>query len=72
MAKFPAILKEAGAHALVLDLDASDETVKATAEQAIAIFGHVDVLVNNAGSGAPGKNQLFPRRIILRPPTKTT
>ena len=48
--KFPLVLKEAGAHLLVLDLDESDEIVQKAAADAIAAYGHVDVLVNNAGN----------------------
>jgi NAD(P)-dependent dehydrogenase (short-subunit alcohol dehydrogenase family) len=50
LAKFPTVLEEAGAQPLVLDLDTSDELVQQAAEEALRIYGHVDVLVNNAGS----------------------
>lgn len=48
--KFPAALKEAGAHPLVLDLNDTDANIRAAAETAIKVHGRVDVLVNNAGS----------------------
>jgi NAD(P)-dependent dehydrogenase (short-subunit alcohol dehydrogenase family) len=54
ISKFPTTLKNAGVSPLVLDLDASDEIVKRAAEDAIRIYGHVDVLVNNAGTTHPG------------------
>jgi NAD(P)-dependent dehydrogenase (short-subunit alcohol dehydrogenase family) len=54
LARFPAALNEAGARALELDLDASDEVVQQAAENAIRIYDHVDVLVNNAGSNLFG------------------
>ena len=47
--KFPAPLRELGAHPLVLDLTHSDEVVQQAAEEAIKVYGHVDVLVNSAG-----------------------
>ena len=52
--KFPAELKERGARPLVLDLDSSDEAIQTAAREAIQIFGHVDVLVNNAASNLHG------------------
>ena len=54
LAKFPAVLNEAGARPLVLDLDSSDDSVQRAAEEAIHIYGHVDVLVNNAGNNTTG------------------
>lgn len=48
------MLKEAGARPLVLSLDSSDEVIQKAAEEAIQIYGHVDVLVNNAGTNNPG------------------
>jgi NADP-dependent 3-hydroxy acid dehydrogenase YdfG len=50
LAKLPAVLKEAGVRPLALNLDESDDIVQQVAESAIQIYGHVDVLVNNAGS----------------------
>ncbi|KAI0821040.1 hypothetical protein BC629DRAFT_419461 [Irpex lacteus] len=50
LAKFPAALKEAGAHPLVLDLNDTDANIRAAAEAAIKVYGRVDILVNNAGS----------------------
>ncbi len=42
-------LKEAGASILELDVTASQAELDAKAKEAIAIYGHIDVLVNNAG-----------------------
>jgi NAD(P)-dependent dehydrogenase (short-subunit alcohol dehydrogenase family) len=42
-------LKDAGADTLELDVTASLESLKETAEKAVAIHGRIDVLVNNAG-----------------------
>lgn len=42
-------LKEAGAAVLELDVTASQEELNEKAKEAWAIYGHVDVLVNNAG-----------------------
>lgn len=53
-AKFPQELRAAGAQQLILDLDGTDEHIRKAAQQAIAIYGHVDVLVNNAGTNING------------------
>ena len=50
LSKFPKELEEHGAKPLVLDLCAADEDIQHAAQDAIAIYGHVDVLVNNAGT----------------------
>lgn len=50
LAKFPESLKAAGAQPLIMDLCGKDEEIRKAAEDAIKVFGHVDVLVNNAGS----------------------
>jgi len=52
LAKVPEGLK--GAAPLVLDMNASDEVVHKAGEEALKIYGHVDVLVNNAGWGLYG------------------
>lgn len=39
---------------LQLDLADSEESIKARAKEAVSMWGRVDVLVNNAGIGAPG------------------
>jgi NAD(P)-dependent dehydrogenase (short-subunit alcohol dehydrogenase family) len=44
------VLKEAGAQPLELDLDGPDEVVQRAAQDAIRVYDHIDVLVNNAGS----------------------
>ena len=40
---------------MVLDVTASLEELHAVAKKAIAIYGRIDVLVNNAGVTAPGE-----------------
>lgn len=42
-------LKEAGAHIMQLDVTDSQETLDKTISDSIAVYGRVDVLVNNAG-----------------------
>jgi len=49
--KFPDSLKKAGGHPLVLDLGSSDAVIYKAGEEALKVYGHVDVLVNNAGYG---------------------
>ena len=36
---------------MTLDLNSSDDEVRKAGEEALQIYGHVDVLVNNAGYG---------------------
>lgn len=45
-------LESAGAKTLQLDVTDNQQNLNKTAEQAIAIYGTVDVLVNNAGSSS--------------------
>ena len=52
--KFPESLKAAGAHPLYLDMSSPDDTIRKVAADAIAVYGHVDVLVNNAATLAMG------------------
>lgn len=42
-------LKELGAATLQLDVTATQEQLNLKAEEAVAIYGRIDVLVNNAG-----------------------
>ena len=52
-------LKEKGAATLELDVTAPLNELHATAAKAVAIYGHIDVVVNNAGyliSGALEEN----------------
>ncbi|KZT64729.1 NAD(P)-binding protein [Daedalea quercina L-15889] len=51
LSKFPNSLKEARGQPLILDLSASDADIRTVGEEAIKIYGRVDVLVNNAGLG---------------------
>ena len=50
--KFPQELQEAGAKPLIVDFTSSDTDITQAATSAIEIYGHVEVLVNNAGSGS--------------------
>ncbi|GBE84246.1 hypothetical protein BKA93DRAFT_829141 [Sparassis latifolia] len=43
-----------GAESLVLDLNGPDSEIRKAGEAALKIYGHVDVLVNNAGFGVIG------------------
>ncbi|GBE84252.1 NADP-dependent 3-hydroxy acid dehydrogenase [Sparassis crispa] len=52
MSKYPQELK--GAEPLVLDLGAPDSEIRKVGEAALKVYGHVDVLVNNAGYGLSG------------------
>jgi len=51
-----ALVKKAGGEAIavVADLSKEDE-VKALVETSVSTFGHLDVLINNAGDGGPTK-----------------
>lgn len=42
-------LKNAGAAVMELDVTASEGVIKAKVDEAWSIYGHIDVLVNNAG-----------------------
>ena len=44
-----ALLKDAGAAVLSLDVTASQANINAKVEEAIAIYGGIDVVVNSAG-----------------------
>ncbi|GBE84245.1 Uncharacterized oxidoreductase [Sparassis crispa] len=52
MAKFTDSLK--GAEPLILDLNAPDAEIRQAGEAALKVYGHVDVLVNNAAFGVVG------------------
>lgn len=41
-------LKELGAVTIALDIVSSDEVVRQIIQEAIAIYGQIDILVNNA------------------------
>lgn len=43
-----------GGQPLLLDLSASDADIRRVIEEALKIYGRVDVLVNNAGWGVVG------------------
>ncbi|PCH37048.1 NAD(P)-binding protein [Wolfiporia cocos MD-104 SS10] len=51
LSKFPASLKDAGAQPVVLHLNAPDAEIRKAGEEALRVYGHIDVLVNNAGYG---------------------
>lgn len=49
-------IERAGRKAIAIQADAADaDAVKAAVEKAVATFGELDVLVNNAGTGFPKK-----------------
>ena len=64
LSKFPQALREAGAKPLILDLDASDSLVQHAAEDAIQLYGQVDVLVNNAGTNLTGYGPVEETRCV--------
>lgn len=47
-------LKDAGAAVLQLDVNNTQDTLNAIITEATAVYGHIDVLVNNAGYIAAG------------------
>lgn len=47
ISKIPASIKDA--HALPLDLNAPEAEIHSAAKKALNAYGHIDVLVNNAG-----------------------
>ncbi|KZT02818.1 NAD(P)-binding protein [Laetiporus sulphureus 93-53] len=51
LSKLPDTLRDAGAKALVLDLNACDADIRRAGEEALKVYGHIDVLVNNAAYG---------------------
>lgn len=53
-------LKAAGAAILELDVTATRATIDAKARDAIAVYGTVDVVVNNAGSAVLGTIEEIP------------
>jgi 3-oxoacyl-[acyl-carrier protein] reductase len=47
-------IERAGGKAIAIQADAADaDAIKAAVEKAVAIFGRIDVLVNNAGTAVP-------------------
>ncbi len=50
LAKFPEQLKEVGVRPLVVDFSASDEIIRKASQEALELFGTIDVLVNNAAN----------------------
>ncbi|KAI0722075.1 NAD-P-binding protein [Fomitopsis betulina] len=51
LSRFPESLRKAGGQPLLLDLNASDADIRKAGQEALKIYGRVDVLVNNAGWG---------------------
>ncbi|KAF9818992.1 hypothetical protein IEO21_02406 [Rhodonia placenta] len=51
LSKFSESLKAAGAKPLLLNLNGSDAEIRKAGEDALKIYGRIDVLVNNAGYG---------------------
>lgn len=46
-------------------MSSSDDIIKKTAEDAVQIYGHVDVLINNVGTVAIGRGPLEELRCAL-------
>ena len=65
LARLPKELEEHGAKSLLLDLCAPDEDIRQAAETAIAVYGHVDVLVNNAGTAETASVPVEELRCVL-------
>ncbi|MGE0741983.1 MAG: SDR family NAD(P)-dependent oxidoreductase [Hyphomonadaceae bacterium] len=59
---------EAGGRAIALQADVGDlASVQAMAQQAVEQFGHIDILINNAGNGGPS-----PSSDVMKPYWQTT
>lgn len=65
-------LKEAGAALLELDVTAAQSELNEKAKEAWSIYGHVDVLVNNAGYLEAGILEELRCDIYLPTTTSTT
>lgn len=63
--KLPPALKDAGVHPVFLDMLSGDDVIKKAAEDAIQVYGHVDVLVNNVGTVAIGRGPLEELRHVV-------
>ncbi|KAK5107971.1 hypothetical protein LTR62_000516 [Meristemomyces frigidus] len=59
-------LVKAGAASLQLDVSASAKEIDEKVQQAIAIYGHVDVLLANAGYAQYGAVEEIPENLILK------
>lgn len=67
LAEIATICRKAGAEVLVVPTDLEQsEQVEKLATSAIAHFGKVDALVNNAGYGQMGPIELIPQRAVKR------
>lgn len=54
LSKLPQSLKDAGAHALIIDYNAAESEIHAAGLAALQIHGRIDVLVNNAATSIAG------------------
>jgi NAD(P)-dependent dehydrogenase (short-subunit alcohol dehydrogenase family) len=59
-------LRRSGAAVLQLDVTSDQDKLNQTMAKAIAIYGHIDVLVNNAAYIAVGAWENVP--LVIRPP----
>jgi NAD(P)-dependent dehydrogenase (short-subunit alcohol dehydrogenase family) len=55
-----------GSHRLPLDVSAPDNTLNAQLDAAIALYGRIDVLINNAGAVHRGPVELMPMEDVRR------
>ncbi|KAI9838167.1 MAG: hypothetical protein M1837_002629 [Sclerophora amabilis] len=53
-ASIPSEVRENGAHVIALDLSTSASTIQSACDEALKVYGKVDVLVNNAGYSGLG------------------
>ena len=63
--RFPEELKKAGAAPILLDFCSSDDEIVAAAEDALNVYGHVDVLMNNAGGSVTGVGPVEELRYVV-------
>lgn len=63
-AKFPKELEELGATPVLVDFRAPDAEIRRAADEALQVYGRVDVLVNNAGTVNGGTQPVEEMRCV--------